>query len=116
MGDRAIVLISKNGKLHDVACYLHWNGEQVIDLIKGAIPRMRQNDASYSMARFIGHCHTEIDGNLSLGCFGIDTNTFDPEAEPDDDAGIIIYDCATGQLSCYAGYQRIHHGKMLPLP
>lgn len=66
MGDRAIVRFEgQMGKSPDV--YLHWHGSAVPALLEGAASRMRRNDPTYACARFIGHCHTQIDGALSLG-------------------------------------------------
>lgn len=115
MGDRAIILIRDCQETLGVGCYLHWQGNIAIDLLEQALPRMRQGDASYSMARFIGHCHNEIEGNLSLGCFPVDT-TLPLEAHADGDAGAILYNCSTGEISCAGGYLSYRDGENIGLP
>src|SRR6516164_4806380 len=70
MGDRAVVVF-KDNEVHEIAVYLHWDGYRVEELIRGAAPRMRAGDASYAAARFIGHCHEQIEGALSLGVYGL---------------------------------------------
>jgi hypothetical protein len=54
MGDRAVLMVSDKTERLNVACYLHWNGEGAIELIKGALPRMRRSDATYSLAVLSG--------------------------------------------------------------
>ena len=77
MGERALVVFA-NGEEVSPAVYLHWHGEVVPQLLKLAAavmagdPNSYQNpprigDVSYSAARFVGVCHDNIDGNLSLG-------------------------------------------------
>lgn len=98
MGDRAVVLVK------DAACgmYLHWAGREALDILTRAIPRMRSHDANYSMARLIGHAHSEVEGNCSLGVvpppkdYANILGSYSPG-----DAGVVLYDCETGvtQLS-----------------
>jgi len=78
MGERALVVFT-NGEEVSPAVYLHWHGEVVPQLLKLAATVMagdpksgyqnapRIGDVSYSAARFVGVCHSVIDGNLSLG-------------------------------------------------
>ena len=115
MGDRAVIIMAENGVRHDVAVYLHWNGENAIELIEAALPRMRHGDASYSTARFIGCCHNEIDGNLSLGCFAVSPEENLVDINPGD-AGVIVYDCSTGVITCIGGYLRDSGGINIGTP
>ena len=103
MGDRAIIHVK------DSACsaYLHWDGASNIELLNQAIPTMRYDDPDYSQARLIGVLHNAISGNSGLG-------VMPPPSEEDyaqnmldyshGDAGVIIYDCKTGELQVYNGY------------
>ena len=72
MGDRAHVVFT-DGESHSPAVYLHWHGalETVKGLLELAADRMRTGDLSYSCARFIGVCHEQIEGNLSLGVWNL---------------------------------------------
>jgi hypothetical protein len=72
MGDRAIVIFH-SPKDHSVspAVYLHSHAGLLLNLLEGALPRMRTGDAGYSCARFIGICHDEIPGNASLGVYNV---------------------------------------------
>ncbi len=57
MGDRAIIRVRNNGEIDDGICtYLHWNGSDALEYLKGAIKRMRKGELSYSTARLIGYC------------------------------------------------------------
>ena len=78
MGERALVVFT-NGEEVSPAVYLHWHGEDVPQLLNLAAAVMagdpnsgyqnapRIGDVSYSAARFVGVCHSVIDGNISLG-------------------------------------------------
>lgn len=68
MGDRALVIF-KNGDELSPVTYLHWHGSTVETLLKKTRARMdgRAGDLSYTAARFVGVCHENISGNLSLG-------------------------------------------------
>lgn len=90
MGDRAIVRFPATyGTGSGVEVYLHWNGSDALDWLKQAAPRMRKGDASYAAARFIGFCHDQIEGGLSLGVFPINTCC---------DGVIYSVDCNTGKV------------------
>ena len=97
MGDRCVILIEDENGINNAACYLHWNGHNAIDLITNALTRMRYNDSVYSLGRLIGYIHTQIDTNLSLGCFGIDISD-SIETISNGDAGVIVYNCMTGNI------------------
>jgi hypothetical protein len=68
MGNRALVIF-RNAKEISPVVYLHWNGDDVLDYLEDYKKCMdnRKGDVDYICARFIGICHTEINGNLSLG-------------------------------------------------
>ena len=79
MGDRAVVVFRKEHTLteretyykYSPMVYLHWNGskDNVLYYIDKLAETMegREGDLDYSIARFIGICHEDIKGNLSLG-------------------------------------------------
>lgn len=115
MGDRCIILIEDEHGLNNVACYVHWHGSRAIDLIKDAIPRMRKGDSTYSLARLIGTIHNKIDGNLGLGCFGIDIKN-SPSEISHGDAGVVTYNCVTGIIKCEEGYLKDRSGEQLDIP
>ena len=95
MGDRAIVRFDDaNGAVAGV--YLHWHGDEVVDWLREAAPRMRRGDAGYAAARFCGFCHERISGGLSLGLRRPDDCT--PEAAEWQDNGMYIVDCTSGQV------------------
>ncbi len=111
MGNRASIVF------HDRDCvsptvYLHWHGgavpawlEELKHLMAG-----RYRDASYAAARFVGLCHGQISGNLSLG---ITSNDLDPadlhdhellaELSPGN-AGFVVVDTADFTWKAYGGY------------
>jgi hypothetical protein len=104
MGDRAVVVF-KDRDVHEVAVYLHWDGYRVEELIRGAAPRMRAGDASYAAARFIGHCHEQIEGALSLGVYGLDLKAMEHVASGHagrlghGDNGVWLVDVCSGELT-----------------
>lgn len=73
MGDRAIIHFQckANGENNEIspAVYLHWAGNRVRSLLQKTMELMkdRPKDQFYSCARFIGVCHENIEGNVSLG-------------------------------------------------
>ena len=73
MGDRAIVRFPDPHLGGGVEVYLHHDANNVPQWLKDAAPRMRKGDASYAAARFIGYCHEQILGGLSLGVMPIGT-------------------------------------------
>jgi hypothetical protein len=102
MGDRCIIYV----KGAPAAVYLHWDGNRALELLRGAIPRMRLCDECFSSARLVGHIHTEISGNLSLGLIDPpkDFSAAGMREYSHGDAGVIVYDCSTGTIVTYAGY------------
>ena len=99
MGDRALIQFT-DGQTFGPVVYLHSSGYRVGDLLQGAAPRMRAGDVSYATARFIGHCHAEIDGALSLGVWSQDGK----ETSSHGDAGTFIVDISTGEIETSGGY------------
>ena len=68
MGNRACIVFFDRNRVSPTV-YLHWHGDavpgwlgQLKELMSG-----RFCDASYAAARFVGICHANINGNLSLG-------------------------------------------------
>lgn len=99
MGDRAIIQFT-DGKEFGPAVYLHWDGGNVAHFLEEAAPRMRKGDVTYSTARFIGECHNEIDGALSLGVWSTDGKV----TESHGDAGAFIVNVDDGTIEIIDGY------------
>lgn len=116
MGDRAVVIFCRKGSTPAVgdknqqhsgfspSVYLHWDGHRVADLLKLAAPRMRRGDESYSCARFIGVCHENIGGNLSLGVHNGPGTISDVGGGSPGDAGTFLVDVTTWRVRCFDGY------------
>jgi len=103
MGDRAIIHVK------DACCaaYVHWDGDIAIKLLKQAIPNMRRDDPDYSQARLIGVLHNAIVGNTGLGVTASpkeEDYTNDMLDYSQGDAGVVIYNCSTGETKVYQGY------------
>ena len=70
----------------------------------------RFSDASYAAARFVGICHANIDGNLSLGISSNDLSLADirSKGRMDDhspgNAGIVVVDTSDFTWKAYGGY------------
>ena len=104
MGDRALVQFKDKDDTISPVIYLHWNGTEVkywleewYRLIQG-----RQRDLDYGCARFVGICHSHIEGNLSLG-----VNYQPTELTADDshgDAGCFVVNVSTGEVTASGGY------------
>jgi hypothetical protein len=73
----------------------------------------RFSDASYAAARFVGLCHANIDGNLSLGISSNDLSQADVrsadrmEEESPGDAGVVAVDTSDFTWKAYGGYLAI---------
>ena len=86
--------------------YMHWHGDIALDLLKATRELMdgRETDLSYVSARFIGVCHENIDGNLSLGMW----NSAEELKKEDShgDAGCVIVDVSKSEwnIKCVGGY------------
>ena len=68
MGNRACIVFFDRTRVSPTV-YLHWHGDAVPSWLDQLKVRMhgRFSDAAYAAARFVGICHANIDGNLSLG-------------------------------------------------
>lgn len=106
MGDRGVVVI-KDRACYSSGIYVHYHGSALASMLEDAISSMRKDDAQYSAARLCGEFHNNIDGNTGLGILRPPTKD-----EVEDgfrgyshgDAGVVVYDCSTGEVSCYGGY------------
>lgn len=99
MGDQAIVVI----KGAACAMYLHWNGREALEILEGAVPKMCQAHANYSMARLIGHACSLVAGSVGVLPAPKDQENVSKEYSLGD-AGVVVYDCGTGDVNCYHGY------------
>src|SRR3984957_6376442 len=68
MGNRACIVFFDRNRVSPTV-YLHWHGDAVPTWLAQLKVLMngRFSDAAYAAARFVGICHANIDGNLSLG-------------------------------------------------
>ena len=105
MGDRALVQFKNSkGELSPV-CYLHNHAYQVSEFIRmtEALMQSRGEDLNYTFARFIGVCHEEIKGNLSLGVWNQETELI--EADSHGDGGVLVVHCyGEWRVHCSGGY------------
>jgi hypothetical protein len=111
MGNRASIVFVDQGGVSPTV-YLHWHGQSVPAWLDQLKTRMegRFGDASYAAARFIGLCHEQIDGNMSLGLIsngltlrhlrsGFPLETLSPG-----DAGFVVVDTRDFTWKAYGGY------------
>ena len=111
MGNRAcIVFFDRNFVSPTV--YLHWHGDAVPAWLEQLKSHMtgRFGDASYAAARFVGICHNQIEGNLSLGilsnglCLENIRNPSQMERESPGNAGMVVVDTSDFSWKAYGGY------------
>jgi hypothetical protein len=111
MGDRAcVVFFDRTGVSPTV--YLHWHGGEVPTWLGQLKDRMngRFSDAAYAAARFVGICHANIDGNLSLGISSNDLSLADVQSKDrmeehsPGNAGIVAVDTSDFSWKAYGGY------------
>ena len=107
MGDRVNIRIKAGEQAASCGVYLHWGGEGALDTLRNAIPAMRKGDPDYSTARLIGVLHKQMKGNTGLGVVPFDFE--------DGDAGVVTYDCESGEVTCEKGYLKTP-SKPFPLP
>jgi hypothetical protein len=111
MGNRACIVFFDRHRVSPTV-YLHWHGdavpewlEQLKDVMTG-----RFNDASYAAARFVGICHANIPGNLSLGINANSLTVADVrdeellEALSPGNAGMVVVDTSDFTWKAYDGY------------
>jgi hypothetical protein len=103
MGDRAVVVFVTDDEISP-GVYLHWHGSDALDFLRAASPRLRRSDPGYSAARFCGFCHTQIEGNLSLGL--IDAPTTEDfkdsfETYSPGNSGVFIVNCNSFKVTHY---------------
>ena len=111
MGNRACILFFDQYRVSPTV-YLHWHGDAVPAWLNQLKDRMkgRYSDASYASARFVGICHANIDGNLSLGILSNDLSIADVrnkdrlEQESPGNAGIVVVDTNNFTWKAYGGY------------
>ena len=112
MGNRACVIFY-DSQFVSPTVYLHWHGESVPAWLTQLKQLMhdRFGDADYAAARFVGICHREIEGNLSLGLslqqvHALRTSTTNPcmEDESPGNAGIVVVDTREFTWRAYGGY------------
>ena len=111
MGNLACIVFFDRTRVSPTV-YLHWHGDAVPVWLEQLKSRMngRFSDAPYAAARFVGICHTNIEGNLSLGISSNDLSQADVqsknrmEAESPGNAGIVVVDTSDFSWKAYGGY------------
>jgi hypothetical protein len=110
MGNRACIVFFDRTRVSPTV-YLHWHGDVVptwLDLLKDRM-NGRFSDAAYAAARFVGICHDNIEGNLSLGISSNDLSLADVrskdrmEDHSPGNAGIVIVDTRDFSWKAYGG-------------
>jgi hypothetical protein len=111
MGNRACIVFFDRNRVSPTV-YLHWHGDAVSGWLGQLKDHMsgRFSDAAYAAARFVGICHANIDGNLSLGISSNDLSLPDVlnhdrmEAESPGNAGIVVVNTSDFTWKAYGGY------------
>ena len=118
MGNRACVVFFDRSHVSPTV-YLHWHGNAVpawLEQLKGHM-NGRFSDAAYATARFVGICHTNIDGNHSLGISSNDLSQADVqskdrmEEDSPGNAGIVVVDTSDFRWKAYGGYLAYIEGR-----
>ena len=111
MGNRACIVFFDHSDVSPTV-YLHWHTNAVPAWLAQLRDRMhgRFSDAAYAAARFVGICHADIDGNLSLGISSNDLSPADvrskdrmDELSPGD-AGFVVVNNRDFTWVAYGGY------------
>ena len=118
MGNRACVVFFDLMYVSPTV-YLHWHGDAVPAWLDQLKVRMegRFSDAGYAAARFIGICHANIDGNLSLGVSSNSLSLEDVtlptrmEHESPGNAGIVVVDTSDFSWKAYGGTLAANEGR-----
>ena len=118
MGNRACIVFFDRTHVSPTL-YLHWHGDAVpawLDQLKSRMDG-RFSDAAYAAARFVGICHANIDGNLSLGISSNDLSLADVrskermEEESPGNAGMVVVDTSDFTWKAYGGYLAGNDGR-----
>lgn len=104
MGDRVLVQFKDSSDRVSPVCYMHWHGDRAPELIRECAKLMesRGEDLSYAFARFVGICHSHINGNLSLGVFNQAAKLTAEDSHGD--AGCYVVNCKTWEVEAFGGY------------
>ena len=107
MGSRAVFVCHENGEEYSPGIYIHWGGEEALDLLRQAAPRMCMYDASSAAARLCGVLHEQLSGAHGICLF--------PPPQPREDGsinweeygpgdwGVIAIDVLDAKAECFAG-------------
>jgi hypothetical protein len=110
MGNRACIVFFDRHRVSPTV-YLHWHGDAVpawLEQLKHVMSE-RSSDAFYSAARFVGICHANIPGNLSLGIWSNDLTVADVhgasrmEGDSPGNAGMVVVDTREFTWKAYGG-------------
>lgn len=114
MGDRVIVqFIDSYGDVSP-ACYMHWEGDRAERHIRECAKLMegRDNDLQYAFARFVGVCHSRIEGQTGLGLWNQAEKL--KASDSHGDAGCYVVNCNTWNVEACGGYGKPFNAKVAP--
>jgi len=107
MSYRAIFVCHENGEEYSPGIYIHWGGNEALDLLRQAAPRMHMYDAHEAAARLCGFLHEKLSGSTGLALCSpprsgqggeIDWKQYSPG-----DAGVVVIDVLDAKAECFAG-------------
>lgn len=105
MGDRVVVVFKSRDNPNGVAMlYAHWLGGDVVDVLVEAAPGMRRGDAPYAAARAIAAVCARCKGPLGVGVMAPPETLEHPADLSHGDAGVLVVDCDTGEMTAHGGY------------
>jgi hypothetical protein len=107
MGSRAVFVCHENGEEFSPGIYIHWGGDEALDLLRRAAPHMCMYDASEAAARLCGFLHGEIPGAHGVALWpppqpGAD-GSVDWERYSPGDWGVVAVDVLDAKAECFAG-------------
>lgn len=111
MGNRAIVVFHNKARNdYSPQVYLHWAGDMVQEYVDELETLMgdRRDDVAYQAARFVGICHQNNPGNMSLGIInlpdGFTDSTENFKALDQGDNGVFVVDCSDYSIQQFSKY------------
>jgi hypothetical protein len=121
MGNRACTVFYDRNVVSPTV-YVHWHGDAIptwLDQLKIQM-NGRFSDAAYAAARFVGICHANIEGNLSLGILSNDFSQLDVrnpermESESPGNAGMVVVNTSDFTWKAYGGYLKHNSSERTP--
>ncbi len=112
MGDRVLVVF-KDRYGTSPALYGHWSGDSIVDVLSEAAPTMRAGDKGYALARACAALCSHVPGALSVGIHAGPKDLLPSTLKEfsHGDAGVLVVDVDTGEMTAFGGYLT---GRVLP--